>query len=621
MAELLNQEAGLISEIELKVIRNDLIDYNYKDKGNDVKLQKVQVIMQSKIADQYCLGVAKLQKQSKKELKQIQDRFQIGTTWKFTAIKLLNEKAAFVHTTVRITIDLRKSQAQAMLQGTSVFPEAPVPTCTIADILQLQQMQRFDLMAIPAKVIDERTGGTGMRIADVRLVDGSKENDLTATEHEYASLPLTLFFAGEAELNSFKNNVGRTPMLFMSLSGNRKEGKVQVCTIKDQTWWRSAAGTKSASMAEKAAEMCGERASLTDVASLEVYQAQEAIDYTSPMATLTACRLVDPQSTTPSDLLGDATEHLYQLNHVYVVPPSKTDTIKTLDNRLFAALECWDHSKKILLRFRSKAMLQLAQMGSEETIEYEERLAGDELRHPVLASLRLQIKLKPSTATGSGQTDAAATEPSQIQRDNVMSSVVVETMPCTCTNIPNDSMEAINGLLAGRPQTSERLAAMPLDKLRPSPFYNMLADGEPADKALTLLRFAQRSNGKQLSRGFRIVSERVEDATASEGTSKQYATVSLCTVEKVPDFTAAKDSVFIAVISKVMAPSKPEQHEADLYIETMESVPKDDSAASVGMMRQLQRVSSMHRGDAATSTDAAWQQRKCRRLLRYPTQS
>jgi len=360
LAELLNQEAGLTSEIELKVIRNDLIEYTYTYKGNEVKSQKVQVVMQSKIADQYCLGVAKLQKQDKKELKQIQDRFQTGTTWKYTAIKLLNDKAAFVHTTVRITIDLRKSQAQAMLQSTSLFPEAPVPTCTIADILQLRQMQRFDLMAIPAKVIDERTAGTGMRIADVRLVDGSKEDDLTATEHEYASLPLTLFFAGEAELKSFKNNVGRTPMLFMSLSGNRKDGKVQVSTIKNQTWWRSAAGTKSASMAEKAAEMCGERASLTDVASLEVFQAQEAIDYTSPMATLTACRLVDPQSTTPSDLLGDATEHLYQLNHVYVVPPSKTDTIKTRDNRLFASLECWDHSKKILLGVRSKAMLQLA---------------------------------------------------------------------------------------------------------------------------------------------------------------------------------------------------------------------------------------------------------------------
>ena len=96
--------------------------------------------------------------------------------------KLLNDKPAFVHTSVRITIDLRKSEAQAMLQS-SLFPEAPVPTCTVVDILQLQQMQRFDLMAIPAKIINERTSSTGMCIIDVRLVDGSRKEGNTTTEH------------------------------------------------------------------------------------------------------------------------------------------------------------------------------------------------------------------------------------------------------------------------------------------------------------------------------------------------------------------------------------------------------------------------------------------------------
>ena len=193
----------------------------------------------------------------------------------------------------------------------------------------------------------------------------------------------------------------------------------------------------------------------------------------------------------------------------------------------------------------------------------------DKPRHPLLASLRLQIKLRPSTATGSSQTDAAATEPSNIQSDTVLSSVVVEAVPCRCTDIPNDSMEAINGLLAGHPKTSERLTAMPLDRLRPSPFYNMLADGEPADKALTLLLFTQLCNGKHLSRRFRIVSGRVQDATVSEDASNQYATVSFCTIQRSLDFTSAKDSVFIAVISKVVPPSKPEQHVADIHIENL----------------------------------------------------
>ena len=76
-------------------------------------------------------------------------------------------------------------------------------------------MQRFDLMAVAAKILDERKTGTGMNIADVRLVDGSNDNDSNTTE--YASLPLTLFFKDAAELISFKQHVGKTPLLFMCL--------------------------------------------------------------------------------------------------------------------------------------------------------------------------------------------------------------------------------------------------------------------------------------------------------------------------------------------------------------------------------------------------------------------
>ena len=190
LAELVNQEAGLSTEIELKVIRNEIMDYTYTWQGKQVPTQKLQIILQSKIAEQYCLGVAKLQKKDKTELKKIADRWQTGTTWRFKALTLLNDKSAYIHTSCRIAIDLRKSQAQALLQSTS-FPETPVPTVTIADVLQLKQMQRFDLMAIAAKILDERKAGTGMKIADVRLVDGSKEDDSNTTE--YASLPLTLF--------------------------------------------------------------------------------------------------------------------------------------------------------------------------------------------------------------------------------------------------------------------------------------------------------------------------------------------------------------------------------------------------------------------------------------------
>ena len=93
----------------------------------------------------------------------------------------------------------------------------------------------------------------------------------------------------------------------------------------------------------------------------------------------------------------------------------------------------------------------------------------------------------------------------------------------------------------------------------------------------------------------------------------------VCTFEKVTDFTAAKDSTLIALTSKVAAPSKPEHNATDVHIEAMEPVPNANVAAAVAMMRQLQRVANI--GDSNSSSEAAWQQCTCRRLLRYPTMS
>ena len=86
LAELLNQDAGQTSVIELKVVKSQVIEYSFKIDGGQVSSQKVQVVLQSKIPNQYCLGVARLQKKDKGELRKVEDRWQPGTTWRFRSI-------------------------------------------------------------------------------------------------------------------------------------------------------------------------------------------------------------------------------------------------------------------------------------------------------------------------------------------------------------------------------------------------------------------------------------------------------------------------------------------------------------------------------------------------------
>ena len=129
LAEIVNQEAGLSTAIELKVVRNELVTYTYTYNGEQKQTEKLEIVLQSKVPEQYCLGIAKRKGKDATELKKLQDRWQTGTTWKFTSITLQNDKPAYIHTACRIAIDLRQSQAQALLQSTS-FPQSPVPTVT-----------------------------------------------------------------------------------------------------------------------------------------------------------------------------------------------------------------------------------------------------------------------------------------------------------------------------------------------------------------------------------------------------------------------------------------------------------------------------------------------------------
>ena len=57
--------------------------------------------------------------------------------------------------------------------------------------------------------------------------------------------------------------------------------------------------------------------------------------------------------------------------------------------------------------------------------------------------------------------------------------------------------------------------------------------------------------------------------------ASKYGTIACCTVEKSPDFSAATGSMALAVICRVLRPSK-EQHAVDCYIESMEHVAPED---------------------------------------------
>ena len=170
----------------------------------------------------------------------------------------------------------------------------------------------------------------------------------------------------------------------------------------------------------------------------------------------------------------------------------------------------------------------------------------------------------------------------------------------------------MNGLSA------ERCVACALEDLAPSPFYNMLFRVQPVDKALVLLHFTQRSKASNSANGCRIATPGAKDATNLQHTNA-YFTIACCNVERSPEFSADKNLMAFAIVCKVVKPSD-ERHVAECYLEYMERINEQNHANVVATMQQLQRVTAaMSAEPTHVPGEAAWQQRKCRRLNRYPT--
>ena len=610
LKEILTPQAAGASEITVKVVKAEVVQYSYEWKGKKVDTKKFVCILLSKSAPEYCLGTAKLQNKNEKELKELVKKFADNTFWKLSRIKLLDEKPQWINTSCRIVIDLRQSMSSPVLQSPGM-PNLPEPPQTIANILSLKQRQRFDLMAIPVEILSQRRTSAGSPVADVRLMDGSKK--CTNADESMASMPLTLFFSTEAEFTTFEGHVAKTPLLFWCLQGSREGQNVEVHTVKGLSKWEPAAGTKCEEMKQNIPSICNAE-TITSVAELRTFMPEEATDYTTCAATLTVCRLLSNDNT--NTLLGDATEHLYQVNHVYVQPPHANDSIHTNDGkRLWTQSSCWDTTKSVTLGFRSKAMLALANLQPHEEKKYEELVKAGEIQYPILSSLRVRVHKKSLTSSSAANQSTDA--------DTFV--VVVEAEPQDIQESPNNSVADIHAIIASMPHASDRIAVSPLCDLHSSPFYNIEAGDCNVDKALVLLQSTRRSFGKLLAGGYRVITDDVTDAT-DKSSKEKFGVVAYCSIEASPSFMfppppqGSTASTAIAVLTKVLSPQKSE-HKADLYVQQMQVVPPGDVKDVVEMFQRMQqhKPSNETPKEAATAVTPPWEQRKCRKICRYPT--
>ena len=119
LKEVLSQEAGKSAVIEMRVLSSDLAVYEYTTRdGKKKEGRKLVITLITKDASQYCIGVAKMTPRGgAKEMEELQKKWAVGTCWKLsTIVPDKTEKQAYMSTSVKIAIELRKTESAMMEQ-------------------------------------------------------------------------------------------------------------------------------------------------------------------------------------------------------------------------------------------------------------------------------------------------------------------------------------------------------------------------------------------------------------------------------------------------------------------------------------------------------------------------
>ena len=120
LKEVLSQDAGKSAVIEMKVLAADLAVYEYQGRdGKKKEGRKLQIILITKDASQYCIGVAKMTPRGGvQEVEELQKKWTVGTCWKLSMIVTDKaEKQSYISTSVKTAIELRKRESKMLLQS------------------------------------------------------------------------------------------------------------------------------------------------------------------------------------------------------------------------------------------------------------------------------------------------------------------------------------------------------------------------------------------------------------------------------------------------------------------------------------------------------------------------
>ena len=625
----LNQRSAGLGLWDVGIFRPAIHEYKWvaKSTGAEKTGADFRCILVS-ISDpsQYVSARLSMRSNNMAPLKQAETKFQPDLKFRISKVVLdSSAKQEYLHTPIKLKIDLTKTKADPLLQDKQGERVQPVPSMSIKDCKMLQQSQRFDVMALVDTLSDARAVTTTRQAISVTLIDDSgddgKPGQLTVAF--FMNLPLST--EDTATMNILREAVAskeKPVFSFFALQG--KQGSTGYTFEADSAkdfFLVKAVGPRADALAQVATSLQSVPQEMRDVLQ---QSSVEHRDYASETGAQTLCKLLADLAVTTDVQKLNEKPTLWQANWVEVEWPRGETLLRKDGSALWFQTSLRDISGQVAnVWMNEKTALSLSQLDDKEA--FVESFEQGRQLFPIMSSVKVIREVRSSQDTGGVSQPADATKANQ-----VVNLVVVHGEDQPWSEAPTKAALEMIPLIRDLKDDTSAILPAGLHMLETSPHYAFrVACNQvilPCQKILALVRSSKNSTPSPLGTGFKLITPGIEDLLSTEDPSgqaqhKKHTLSAICTMSNLPQYRldAPRGGTQDALVTVTA------RTDDSFVVESVQLLSSDEAAKVKHSLLQLLHLAiHIHGRDRKRAVD--WSDeispitfRKCSRVGRCPT--
>ena len=634
LAELNQRSAGL-GQWDVGIFRPHISEFTYTQKttgqvksGADFRCTLVSFSDPS----QYVNAHMSKRSDNMTPLQQAQAKFKADHGFRISKVALDNySKQEYLHTPIKLKIDLAKTKAEPLLQQKQAETVQPCPSMAIKDCKKLQQSQRFDVTALMDALSDVRPISVTRQVISVTIIDDSGDDGKPGqlTFAFYMDLPLSKEDTATMDiLREAKASDTKQVFSFFALQGKKANtGYSFEADSKKEFFLVKAVGSRAERLTQVVESLQAVPEEMRDALQQASFETR---DYENEPGAQTLCKLLSDLAVTKDVQKLNEKPTLWQANWVEVGWPEGDNLLTKEGSRLWFQTSLRDLSGQVVNAWMDeKSALSLSRLPNKEAF-IENFKEGNQL-FPIMSTVKVirEVKSSQDASDVSQLADAKQTQ-------KFVNLIIVHATDQPWNEAPTRAALEMIPLLRDLKDDTSAILPAALHMVETSPHYaftvacTSTSDGSkiflPCQKVLALVRSSKNSKACALGSGFKLITPDVEDLLSpldptGRADQMKHTLSAICTLSNLPQYKldpprGGNQDALVIVTAKT---------EDSFVIESVQFLNSDEAAqVKQSLLKLLQLAIHIHIRDrkrAVQWNDAfsPLSSRKCSRVGRSPT--